>query len=449
MEILVDKLNYVWPFLAVITPVVFFHELGHYLVARINGVRVEIFSIGFGPELFGINDSHGTRWRFSALPLGGYVKFHGDANVASTTPGEESETAGDEDAFHNKNVAQRSAIAFAGPFANLLLAAVIFAVFFSVVGERYTPVEIGVVAPGSPAEAAGLKPGDRIERLNGSEVDRFEDLQFALLRNLAEPMDLTVSRDGQVLELRVVPTLMERTDDFGRAHEFGDIGVRPFLPAKIDQLVIGDPAEQGGMLPGDNIILVDGIPIDSFSKLREVVEKNAGNTIPFVVEREGAEVTLTITPKSVDGVGKIGVYPEERTEYRDLGVGGSIWAGVEHTYTLAAANVKAVGQMIAGSRSSDQLSGPIGIAVMSRSVVERGLGGFVEFTALISVALGLINLVPIPPLDGGHLLYNGLEALFRRPLKPRVQQIGASVGFTLVIALMVWVTAKDIIGLAS
>ena len=156
-----------------------------------------------------------------------------------------------------------------------------------------------------------------------------------------------------------------------------------------------------------------------------------------------------MTPDDVNGKGRIGIYPEQRSAFRELGIGESIWAGVEHTYSLTAANLSAIGQMIVGSRSTEQLSGPIGIAVMSRTVVERGVAGFVEFAALISIALGLINLFPIPPLDGGHLLYNGVEAAFRRPLTARLQQIGATVGLMLVIALMVWVTAKDIIGLTS
>ena len=194
---------------------------------------------------------------------------------------------------------------------------------------------------------------------------------------------------------------------------------------------------------------VGGAAIEGFDDLRDVVERNPSVPLAFVVARDGRRETLTVTPDSVDGKGRVGVYPEERIAYRDLGVIASLRAGVEYTYLLAAANLRAIGQMITGARSAEQLSGPVGIAVMSRSVVERGVIGFIEFTALISIALGLINLVPIPPLDGGHLLYNGVEAVLRRPLTARLQQIGATIGLTLVIALMVWVTAKDIIGLAS
>ena len=448
MDLLVDKLNYIWPFLAVITPVVFFHELGHYLVARINGVRVEVFSVGFGPELFGIDDRHGTRWKLCALPLGGYVKFAGDANVASTSA-EEDDGPLPADSFYAKGVGKRSAIAFAGPFANLLLAAAIFAVFFMVVGQRYTPVEIGTVRAGSPAAVVGIQPGDRLVELNGGRVDRFEELEFALLQNLGEPITLAIERGGEQIEFTVEPEIVEMLDAFDRPQQFGDIGVRPFTPASVSQVVAGSPAERGGILPGDTIVRIGGEAMESFDDLRAIVERNAAVPLAFVVLRDGRQETLTVTPDDVGGTGRIGVYPEQGTAFRDLGFGGSIWAGVEHTYTLAAANLRAIGQMIAGTRSTEQLSGPVGIAVMSRTVLERGVAGFVEFAALISIALGLINLFPIPPLDGGHLLYNGLEAAFRRPLTARLQQIGATVGLTLVIALMVWVTTKDIIGLTS
>lgn len=447
MDLIVDKLNYVWPFLAVITPVVFFHELGHYLVARLNRVRVEVFAIGFGPELFGVNDRHGTRWKFCALPLGGYVKFHGDANVASVSAA--SDEPPPPDAFHAKTVGQRSAIAFAGPFANFILAAAIFAGVFLVMGQRYTPVEIGSVRAGSPAALAGLQPGDRLVSLDGAGVERFEDLDFVLLQNLGEPIVLTVERAGALLEFAIEPEVVEVIDEFDKPQRFGDIGARPFLPAAIRQVVAGGPADRGGIRPGDTIVSVGGVAIEGFDDLRDVVERNPSVPLAFVVARDGRRETLTVAPDAVDGKGRIGVYPEERVAYRDLGVGASIRAGIEYTYLLAAANLRAIGQMITGARSAEQLSGPVGIAVMSRTVVERGVVGFIEFTALISIALGLVNLVPIPPLDGGHLLYNGVEAVLRRPLTARLQQIGATIGITLVIALMVWVTAKDIIGLTS
>ena len=367
--------------------------------------------------------------------------------MASTGP--EGDGPPPANSFYAKNVGQRSAIAVAGPFANLLLAAVIFAVFFLVVGQRYTPVEIGVVRAGSPAAVAGIRPGDRLTELNGSPVERFEELEFALLQNLGEPIALAVERGGARLAFAVEPEIVEVLDAFDRPQQVGDIGVRPFTAAAISQVVGGSPAERGGLQPGDSILRIGDTEIASFEDLRTVVERNAGVPLAFVVARDGREETLTVTPNDVSGTGRIGVYPEEPSAIRELGVGESIWAGVEQTYALSAANLRAIGQMIAGTRSTEQLSGPVGIAVMSRGVIEYGVEGFIRFAALISIALGLINLFPIPPLDGGHLLYNAVEAAFRRPLAARFQQIGTTVGFMLVVALMVWVTAKDIIGLTS
>jgi len=330
-----------------------------------------------------------------------------------------------------------------------VLAAAIFAVFFIVVGQRYTPVEIGTVHPGSPAAVAGIEPGDRLVGLDGSTIERFEELEFALLQNVGEPITLAIERDGVEHEYTLTPAIVEGRDAFDRPQRLRDIGVRPSISASISKVVVGSPAERGGLLPGDTIVRIGDEAIASFDGLRAIVERNPAVPLAFVVVRDGREETLTVTPDDASGTGRIGVYPQEPSALRDLGIGESIWAGIEETYSLAAANLRAIGQMIVGARSTEQLSGPVGIAVMSRGVLEHGIEGFIRFAALISIALGLINLFPIPPLDGGHLLYNGLEAAFRRPLTARIQQICTMVGLTLVIALMVWVTTKDIIGLTS
>ena len=369
MDKIVDTLNYIWPFLAVITPVVFFHELGHYVVARANRVSVEVFSIGFGPELFGANDRHGTRWKFSLLPLGGYVKFLGDSNAASTSPAEEvTEMTPEEQAkcFHNKSVAQRSAVAVAGPIANFILAIVIFAILFTTVGQRFTPAVVGAVVEGSAAEEAGLQSGDEFLQINGREVSRFEDIQATVLLNLGEPLDIVVLRDGKEIVIRAEPRMVAAQDTFGNETSRPQLGI--------------------------------SVPQVAFTK-------------------------------------------------HDPGT--AIWQAVKQTAFVISASGKAVGQMIAGSRSTEDLGGPIRIAVMSSQVAAGGIAGLAFFLAVISVSLGLINLVPIPVLDGGHLLFNFFEALMGRPLKPQIQQIGQTVGLVLIIALMVWVTGKDILGLAS
>tara|TARA_Y100000588_G_scaffold221598_1_gene235510 strand:+ start:386 stop:1495 length:1110 start_codon:yes stop_codon:yes gene_type:complete len=369
MESIVNTLNHIWPFLAVITPVVFFHELGHYLIARANRISVETFSIGFGPEIFGINDRHGTRWRFSLLPLGGYVKFLGDANAASTTPVENADVMSLEDqakCFHNKSIAQRSAVAVAGPVANFILAIFIFAILFATVGQQFTPAIVGAVLEDSAAQEAGLQPGDKFIKINGREITRFEDIQSTVLFNLGDPLDITILRNGEQMLIRAEPRMVAARDTFGN----------------------------------------------------ETTRPQLGISVPQVA-----------------------------FEKHDLGT--AILQALKQTAYVITASSKAVGQMIVGSRSTEDLGGPIRIAVMSSQVAEGGIAGLAFFLAVISISLGLINLVPIPVLDGGHLLFNFFEALLGRPIKPQIQQIGQTVGLVLIVALMVWVTGKDILGLAS
>ncbi len=370
MDILVEKLNYIWPFLVVITPVVFFHELGHYIVARINKVSVEVFSIGFGPELFGINDRHGTRWKFSLLPLGGYVKFVGDTNAASVKTNYDTTKELDEDEtlrhFQNKSVGQRSAVAVAGPLANFVLAIVVFAILFGTVGQQYTPPIVGDVLEGSAANNAGFIAGDEFIEINGKKVSRFEDIQAIVQMNLGEELAVLVNRKESEIFIKVTPNLVDAQDTFGNSIQRPQLGI------------------------------------------------------------------------SVPGISYITHEP-----------GRAIWQALKETGFIISASGKAVGQMISGSRSTDDLGGPIRIAVMSSQVAAGGIVSLAFFLAVISISLGLINLVPIPVLDGGHLLFNFFEAILGRPLKPEIQNIGQTIGLILIIGLMVWVTGKDIFGLAS
>lgn len=368
METISDIWNYAWPFLVTISVIVFVHELGHYLVARANGVRVEVFSIGFGPELFGFRDRHGTRWKLSLLPLGGYVKFFGDAGPAGGAKDKSLAALGEEDrrvSFHHKRVGQRAAVVIGGPLGNFVFAIIVFAFLFGFVGERYTAPDIVDVIPGGAAESAGIKPGDRVIEIEGQPVERFEDLQSVVEGSPGVPLSIVVRRGDTEVALRATPDLVEDKDSFGNVRAVGRLGVK------------------------------------------------------------GGQVA-----------------------FRDVDTGTAVWGAVRETFNIAVGTLKAVGQMIAGSRSTDELGGPIQIGRMSGEIAQDG--GFLSlvfFMAILSINLGLINLFPVPMLDGGHLIFYVWEAIAGRPLKPRVQEIGMRVGFVLVIALMVWVTSKDLIRL--
>lgn len=365
-----DFLSGVWgygvPFLIVLTAVVFVHELGHYLMARQCGVRVEIFSIGFGPEIFGWTDRTGTRWKFSAIPLGGFVKMFGDADPASRPDRGLQAMTPDEKAisFHFKRVGQRMRVVFGGPAANFLFAIVLLAGLFMIVGQPSTPPDIGTVQEGSAAEAAGLKPGDVIVNIDGSRVARFEDIQRVVRDQPGKPMTVVLKRDGKEMVIAATPRATEVTDRLGQTHQIGLLGIG-----------------------------------------------RAGMT--FV-----RHDPLT-----------------------------SIWYAVRETYYLSWGTLKAVGQIIAGTRTADELGGPLRIAQMSGNMAEQGIVSLVWFIAVLSVNLGLINLFPVPMLDGGHLLFYSIEALRGRPLGQRAQEYGFRIGLALVFALMLFVTWNDLVQL--
>lgn len=366
MDMISGFAGYVVPFLVVLTVLVFVHELGHYWVARRNGVRVEVFSIGFGPELFGWTDRAGTRWKFSAVPLGGYVKMFGDADAAST-PGAELPAMSPEEkkvSFHHKRLGQRAAIVAAGPLANFLFAIVIFAVLFTTFGQPFTPPEVGAVVPDSAAERGGIQAGDRIIRINGTSIERFEDIQRIVQIGLEQPLAMVVSRAGREVELAVRPTIVQETDRFGNATRVARLGIR-----------------------GGGMEFVRHDPLTAVAR------------------------------------------------------------GFGETWNQSVGTLRAIGQMIVGTRTTDELGGPLRIAQMSGEVAQGGVGSLIVFMAVLSINLGLINLFPVPMLDGGHLVFYAAEAVRGRPLSLQAQEYGFRIGLVLVFSLMLFATWNDLVRL--
>jgi regulator of sigma E protease len=359
--------GWIIPFLFVLSIVVFFHELGHFLVARWCGVKVVTFSIGFGPELIGFNDRHDTRWKISAIPLGGYVKFFGDENAASVpdpaaiaamTPAEQQQS------FIHKSVLQRVAIVAAGPLANF------FAAVFTLFGKQITSARVDTVQPDSAAAAAGFQAGDLVLAIDGRAIDSFIDMQRIVASSAGRSLEMTVDRGGVRVNLKAVPALREVKDTFGNVQRIGVLGISR------------SPA------PGD---------------------VRTERVAPVTAVRMGVEET---------------------------------WFVIERTMSY-------LGGVIVGRESADQLGGPIRIAQVSGQVASVGLAALIHLAAVLSVSIGLLNLFPIPLLDGGHLLFYAIEAVRGQPLSERAQELGFRIGLAIVLMLMTYATFNDILRLMS
>ena len=365
-------LSYLLPFLFVLTIVVFFHELGHFLVARWSGIAVKVFSIGFGPEIVGFNDRHGTRWRVSWIPLGGYVKFIDDDNVASAQSGRKTlDHLSEEDrkrSFQGKPLWARAAVVAAGPIANFVLAIAIFTAIFTFFGERTTAAKVDIVNAGSAAERAGFLPGDRVISIDGQAIDSFGQMQRIVGMSPGQSLHFQVERDSKTVEVVATPELKEITDHFGNTMRIGLLGIQRSASPEDWTLKRHDPFTAFGMA------------------LQECY---------FVISRS-------------------------------LG----------YLYDLAT-----------GREAADQLGGPIRIAQVSGQVATAGFFALLDLAAIVSVSIGLINLFPIPMLDGGHLLFYGIEAIRGRPLSESVQEMGFRIGLAFVLMLMIFATWNDLIHL--
>jgi regulator of sigma E protease len=361
--------GYIVPFLFVLTIVVFFHELGHFLVARWAGVKVLTFSVGFGPELVGFNDRHGTRWKLSAVPLGGYVKFLGDESEASTPSSAALSTMSEEDrkvSFHHKGVAARSAIVAAGPIANFILAIVIFASLFAILGKPSATARVDTVQAGSAAAAAGIQSGDVITAIDGKEIESFSDMQRIVSISAGQTLVLTIKRGQNLLDVRATPDLREIKDNFGNAHRIGVLGITR------------------------------------------------------------ANSPEDATNQKVDPITAVGL-------------------GVKETWFVVDRTVAYIGGIFAGREAADQIGGPIRIAQISGQVSTIGIAALIHLAAVLSVSIGLLNLFPVPLLDGGHLMFYFIEAVRGRPLSERAQEMGFRVGLALVLMLMIFATYNDIL----
>jgi regulator of sigma E protease len=359
--------GYIIPFLIVLTIVVFFHELGHFLVARWCGVAVKAFSVGFGPEIFGFTDRRGTRWKLSVIPLGGYVKFLGDMTEAGGTDRDTLEglsSAERKEAFVSKGVAARAAIVAAGPLANFVLAIVIFTAVFSTYGRQVTEARVDTVVAGSAAERAGFQPGDIVRSIDGVTIGNFADLQRIVGVSADRGLEVTVERGGDLITLSATPERKEIEDQFGNKQRVGMLGISRATTA-------------------DNVF----------------------------------------------------------TEH--YSVPQAALLAVQETWFVIHRTMAFLGDLVLGRESTDQLGGPIKIAQISGQVAELGFLPFINLAAFLSISIGLINLFPIPILDGGHLAFYLIEAIRGKPLPDYIQEMSFRVGFAALMLLMLFTVWQD------
>ncbi len=369
MELLGNIFHYAWSFALIISVIVFVHEYGHFIVARWFGVKIETFSIGFGREILGRTDRHGTRWKIGLFPLGGYVKMSGDASAASTPDHQALATMSEEEkkgSLHHKTLWQKSLIVAAGPAANFILTIGVLTYFIYTVGIASTKPIVGEVMPNTPAASAGLKAGDRIVAIDGKQMHRFNDIPETLITNLYTPVELTVLRKTKEMKLKITPIEYAEKDMTGNVEKRPLIGIR-----------------------------------------------------------------------------------SQKTTRENVTMPQAIWYATEKTYDMCVTNLHALGQIIVGDRSAKALTGTLGIAKLSGDITQQGdtihetLMTLLWFIAILSAGIGLVNLFPLPMLDGGHLVFYALEAITGKPLPEKFTEYSYRLGFTIIMMLMAFTLFND------
>jgi regulator of sigma E protease len=440
-------------FIVVIGVLILIHELGHFLVARWAGVGVERFSIGFGPVLLRWRGRE-TEYCLSAIPMGGYVKMMGEENPLEGGGGTLSYDPSR--AFAFKPLWARFLIVFAGPGMNFVLAAVIFALVFAVVGRPVWPAIVGRVADGGPAEAAGLRSGDQVIAVDGRPVEHWEDLERAVAASEGRPLTLRVRRDGSEETVRVAPRLTTVRDPvFRDERRAWEIGAGPRLTPYIGAVNPGSPAEQAGLKPGDSVRAVAGQPVFTPEELMQAIQRRGGQTFEITVEREGRTLTVPVTATVVRDrgpagdeieVGRIGIAIVTRAvSHEPYALPSAVWQGVVRTWDMTVLVVKGIWKLLVGAIDRSNIGGPIQIAAEAGRQAREGWVSLAMFTAIISVNLAVLNLLPVPMLDGGHLLFFLIEAVLGRPLSVRKREWAQQVGFVLLLLLMVYALYNDLV----
>jgi len=420
---------------------VFVHELGHFCVAKMTGVKVLKFSLGFGPRL--VSHKWGeTEYMVCAIPLGGYVQMLGEGGGEQ---GEEAELTPEEKkrSFADKPVGPRTAIIAAGPVMNLLLPFLILPIAYMVgIGlPAYldAPPCVGYVVADSEAAAAGFKAGDCITALNGDAVANWTETNKGLISHVGSTLSFSVERGAEKTTLTLSP-------DGGGLDGLQALGLLPVQEAVIGSLTPGMPARAAGMEVGDRIVSVGERQIDSWYELKPAIQDLEGRPGEFTVERDGRLLTLSLAPERADGADYlIGVTPLQETTFKRFGLGASIEAGARRTVELIQLTVVFIQKLFAGHVSAKNIGGPITVVQLAGQAAQTDLATVLTILAFLSIQLGILNLLPIPILDGGHLFFNLFELVFRRPMSLKAREIAQQIGLVLLIMLMVLAFYNDIV----
>jgi regulator of sigma E protease len=421
-------------FLFVLGVLIFVHELGHFLAARRHGVRVLTFSLGFGPKILKVKRGD-TEYCVSAIPLGGYVKMAGE--------NPEDPRSGQPDEFLSKTKWQRFQILFAGPAMNILLAVIVFAFVLWVEGVQVAiywdqPAVIGSVVSGSPAEKGGLRKGDQILSVSNDTVKTWRDLDLAIgIRRPDRDVNITALRDGKTLNMTVRPVAEGK-------YKISDIGVLPDANPVIVRIIKGDRAEHAGLKPGDVILSVNGERMATRMQLIDLITKSALKPLQITVRRGEEDVTIPATPEQRGSRGWLGVELSEPTKSFTPGPFEAVKLSVEHNIESSGLIFRTLGGLFTGETSVTQLQGPVGIAQLSGESAEQGFITLLSLMAMLSINLGILNLMPVPVLDGGHILIMALEGIARRDFSMQVKEKMLLAGFVVLMMLMVTVIYNDL-----
>ncbi len=430
-------------FVFVLGVLVFVHELGHYMAARWNGVRVLTFSLGFGPKLLSVKRGD-TEYCVSAIPLGGYVKMAGE--------NPEDPRSGQPDEFLSKTKWQRFQILIMGPLMNILLAIIVLAGVLlqgaDVPVYLDRPATVGAVLPGSAAERAGVQPGDVVLRFGSAEVSNWEQLEMAVAARPEREVDIVVNRDQREERLSIRPDLTELRTRGDARFEIGTIGVLPDVNPTIRATIAGEPAEQAGLLAGDEILSIDGQRMVFASQVSEAIGKHPEEDIAVVVRRDGVEHAVTVTTRRQGDAGRIGITIGDAVRSYEPGLLEAVGMSVQRNVEMSGLIFRTLWDLFSGEASPKQLMGPVGIAQLSGESVQVGWIALFSLMASLSLNLGLLNLLPIPVLDGGHIFIMGIETLARRDFSLAVKEKMLFAGFVALMALMVTVIYNDLTRIA-